>query len=142
MIRFKLWEPVYYQNWNDKAGKVLMHSRIFVGFAWNVGDPMTFKVLQCNEDLHERNIVVHRGVVVPRSLTSIGYNSALEPNSDAYFPDVQVEGGATSKTDPLGHQGTVNPPDITIAEVGGKRQKPSSSPPTIVEPDRSTAGYN
>ena len=49
MIRFKLWEPVYYQNWTDKSGKVLMRPGRFVGFAWIIGGPMTFKVLQCNE---------------------------------------------------------------------------------------------
>ena len=56
MIWFKLWEPVYYQNWTNKSGKVLMNPRRFAGFAWNVGDPMNFKVLECNEDPHKRNI--------------------------------------------------------------------------------------
>ena len=65
-----------------------MHPGRFVGFAFNVGDPITFKVLQCNEDPHKRNIVFHRGVVVPRSPTEIGYNSALAPKSDAYLPIV------------------------------------------------------
>ena len=101
MIRFKLWETVYYRNWTDKAGKVLMHPGMFVGFVCNVGDAMTFNVIQCNEDPRKYNIVLHRGVVVPRSPTEIGYNSALATNSDAYFPDVQLEGGATSKTVPL-----------------------------------------
>ena len=78
-----------------------MHPGMFVGFVCNVGDAMTFNVIQCNEDPRKYNIVLHRGVVVPRSLTEIGYNSALATNSDAYFPDVQLEGGATSKTVPL-----------------------------------------
>ena len=56
MIRFNFWEPVYYQNWTDKAGKIIMHTGRFVGFAWIIGDPMTFKVLQCNEDLRRRDI--------------------------------------------------------------------------------------
>ena len=77
-----------------------MHPRSFVGFALDIGDPMTFTVLQCNEDPHKRNVVVHRGVVVPRSPTTIGYNSSLAPNRDAYFPIVQVEGGATRKIVP------------------------------------------
>ena len=97
MIQFKLWEPVYYRNWTDKAGRVLMNPGRFLEFYWNIGDPMTFKVLHCNEDLHKRNIFFHRGVVVLRSLKAIGYNSALTPESDAYFPDVKVEGGATKK---------------------------------------------
>ena len=88
MIRFKFWEPVYYQNWTDKSGKVIMHPGRFVGFAWNVSNPMTFKVLQFNEDQYKRNIVVHRGVFVPRSLTEIWYNSALAHKSDAYLPDM------------------------------------------------------
>ena len=49
-----------------------MHPGRFVGFAWNMGDPMTFLVLQCNEDLHKQPIVVQRGVVVPRSTTATG----------------------------------------------------------------------
>ena len=65
MIWFKLWEPMYYQNWTDNAGKVLMHPGRFVWFTWNIGDPMTFKVLQCNEDPHKWNIFVNRGVIVP-----------------------------------------------------------------------------
>ena len=75
-----------------------MHPGMFVTSACNVGDPMTFKVLQCNEDPRKRNIVLHRGAVVLHSPTATGYNSALAPKSDAYFQNVQVEGGATSKT--------------------------------------------
>ena len=46
MIQLKFWEPVYYRNWTDRAGKVIMHPGMFVGFAWNIGDHMTFKLLQ------------------------------------------------------------------------------------------------
>ena len=60
MTRFKLWEPVYYQNWTDKAGKVLMLPGRFVGSAWIIGEPMTFKLIQCNADLRKRNIVFVR----------------------------------------------------------------------------------
>ena len=100
MIWFKLWDPVYYRDWTDKSGKVLMHPGRSVGFPWNIFVPIIFKVIHCNEDLHKRNIVVHRGVVVSRSPTAIGYNSSLAPNRDAYFPIVQVEGGATRKIVP------------------------------------------
>ena len=72
MIWLKFWETVYYRNWTDKSGKVLMHPRRFVEFAWNVGDPTTFKVIQCNGDPHKKNIVVHRGLVILRSPTAIG----------------------------------------------------------------------
>ena len=37
---------------------------------------------------------------------------------------------------------TVDPPNITIAEEGGNRHKPSSSPPKSVELDRSNTGSN
>ena len=67
-----------------------MHPGRFVGFASNIVDPMTFKVLQCNEDQHKRNVVVHRGFVVPRSLTAAGYTFELAPKSDTYLPVVQV----------------------------------------------------
>ena len=69
MIWFKFWEPMYFWNWADKASKVFMNPGRSMGFEWNIGDPVTFKVLQCNKDLHKRNIVVHRGVVIPQSLT-------------------------------------------------------------------------
>ena len=65
MIWFKFWEPVYYRNCNGKSGKVLIHPGRFVGFVWDVGDPMTSKVHQCNEVLHKQNIVVRRGFFVP-----------------------------------------------------------------------------
>ena len=96
IILFNLWDPVYYRNWTDKSGKVLMHPGRSVGFPWNIVFPIIFKVIHCNEDLHKRNIVVHRGVVVSCSPTEIGYKSALAPKSDDYFPDVQVEDGATA----------------------------------------------
>ena len=121
MIRFKFWEPVYYRDWTEKGGDVLMHPGRFIGFSWSVFDPMTFKVLQCNKDPKKRNMVFHRGFVVPRSLTTKGYNSALAPNSDTYFPDVRVEGGSTSKTAPSVHQGTVDTPNISMPDGGGKR---------------------
>ena len=71
-IRFKFWEPVYFRDWTNKSGKVLMHPRRFVGFNWNIGDPMTFNVITYNTDTHKRNMVVHRGVIVPRNLEAIG----------------------------------------------------------------------
>ena len=46
MITFTLWEPVYYRNCTDKAGKVILHPGKFMGFTWEIGEPMTFKVLQ------------------------------------------------------------------------------------------------
>ena len=67
-IHFKFCQPVYFRNWTDKSGKVLMHPGMFVGFAWNVGNPMTFKVLQYNNNPHNCNMVVQRGVVVLNNL--------------------------------------------------------------------------
>ena len=110
-----------------------MHPGRFVSFACNIGDPLTFMVLQCNEDPQNCNVVVHRGIVVPHSLTEKGYNCALAPKSDAYFPVVQVEGGVNSKSIPLEHQGVMDPPYISITEGGGKRLKPSSSSPKSVD---------
>ena len=48
MIRFKFWELVYLRNWTDKSGKVVIYPRRLMVFAWSVGEPTTFKVLQCN----------------------------------------------------------------------------------------------
>ena len=114
MIWFKFWETLYYRKWVGKAGKVLMHPRRFIGFTWNIGDSMTFKVLQCNENPNKRNCFVHRGVVVLRSQTETGYNSALAPKSGSYLPVVQVAGGVNNKTVPLERQGTMDPPNISI----------------------------
>ena len=119
-----------------------MHPGRFIGFAWIIGDPMTFRVLQCNDDMNKRHAVVHRGVAVPRSPTATGYNPVLAPKIDSYFPVVQVEGGATRKTVPLEHQGTVDPPDISIEEGGGNRSKLSSSSTKSVESDRPAVGSN
>ena len=74
-----------------------MHPSRFVRFACNVGDSITFKVLQCNIDPHKRNLEVHRGVVVLCNSAVIGYNSDLAPKSDAYFPEVHLEGGSPIK---------------------------------------------
>ena len=99
----------------------------FMGFACNIGDYVTFTVFQCNSDPHKRNFF-NGGVVVPHYLTAMGYNSTLAPKNDVYLPSVQVEGGITSKTIPSEHQGTVDIPNISIAEGGGKRRKPLSLP--------------
>ena len=70
-----------------------MHPGRFAGLSCNVGDPMTFRVLQYNTDLHKRNMVVHRGVVVLRNLSAMGYNSTLAPMSDAYLLEFHLEVG-------------------------------------------------
>ena len=75
---------------------------------------MTFKVLQCNSGPHKRNFIFYRGVIILHSLIAVGYNSALASKSDAYFPNVQVEGGPPSNTFPSYHQGTVDPPNIPL----------------------------
>ena len=55
---------------------------------------------------------------------------------------MQVEGGVPSKYVPLEHQGTVDTPNISIAEGGGKRRKLSSSSPKSVEWYRTIIGSN
>ena len=45
MTQFKFLELVYYQNWNNKSGKVVTHCGRFLIFSGNVGDTMTFKIL-------------------------------------------------------------------------------------------------
>ena len=81
---------------------------------------------------------MHKGAVVPRSLEFSGYNSTFHPKSDAYFPAVRSEGGGYSKTSPLAHQGTVDPPDNDIIEGGGKRRKLSSPPSGQLRTGQST----
>ena len=138
MICFKFWEPVYYRNWTETAGKVLMHPGRFMGFAWATGDPMTFKVLQFNADPKFPNRVLRRGTVVPRAEESVGYNSALQPKSDAYFPvagPLDRTSGKAMQSVPLG---TVNPPDNSNAEGGRKRNMPLSQP-SVKRPGRPAA---
>ena len=91
--------------------------------AWYTGYPVTFKVLQCHAKPKRRSRVLHRGTIVPRALDAVGYNSALQPKNDAYFPVVKPDGGIAGKALPSALQGTVHPPDNTIAEGGGKRRK-------------------
>ena len=82
----------------------------FAWFAWNVGDPINFKVLQFDTNPHKHNMLVQRGDVVLRNLEATGYNSDLAPKSDAYLPEVHLEGGPPSKPSTPEHQGTVDPP--------------------------------
>ena len=99
-----------------------------MGFAWATGDPMTFKVLQCNADPKFSNRVLHRGTVVPRAVNSVGYNSALQPKSDAYFPVERPLDSTLGGAVPLVPLGTVNPPDNANTEGGRKRNMPLSQP--------------
>ena len=85
-----------------------------MSFACNIGNPVTFKLIQYNTNPHKHNMVVHRGVAVPCNLGATGYNSSLAPNSDAYFPEVQLEGGAPSRPSTPVHQVDVDPPAIFI----------------------------
>ena len=85
MIRFKLWEPVYYRNWRDKYDEGLLKPMRLLCFSWNVGYTMHVKVFQCNNDKYKQNQVLHSGVVVPRILESTGYNSALAPKMILIF---------------------------------------------------------
>ena len=62
---------------------------------------MNFKVLQCHADPKIRSRVLHRGTVVPRDLNSVGYNSALQPKSDAYFPVERPLDGTVGEAVPL-----------------------------------------
>ena len=126
MIRFKFWEPVYYRNWTKTAGKLLMQPGRFMGFAWATGDPMNFKVLQCHADPKIWSRVLHRCTVVPRALNSVGYNSALQPNSDAYFTFEKPHGVIAGKAVASAALGIVNPPNNAIAEGGRKRNVPLS----------------
>ena len=69
----------------------------FVGFAYNIGDPITFKMLQCNIDPHKRNFEVHRDILVPCNSVAVGYNSAIGPKIDANFQEVHLEDGPPIK---------------------------------------------
>ena len=46
----------------------------FMGFSWNIGDQMTFKVFQYNTVMNKCNMVAHRGVVILSTLSETGYN--------------------------------------------------------------------
>ena len=52
---------------------------------------MRFKVIQRNTDPNNHNMVLKRGIIVPRNLGPMGYNYALAPKSNAYFTEVQLE---------------------------------------------------
>ena len=118
---------MYFINWIDKSGKVLINLGSFFRFSWNVDDPMNFKVIHYNNDLHNRNMVVHRGVIITRNLEVTGYRSDLGPKSDASLPEVNLESGPSIITAIPGQKGTMDLPDISISEGGGKRHKPLNS---------------
>ena len=139
MIRFKFWELVYYRNWTETASKVLMHPGRFMEFAWATGDPMTFKVLQCHADPKIRSRALYRGTVVPRALNSVGYNSALQPKSDAYFPVEKPHDVIAGKAMASAPLGIVNPTNNAIAEGGRKRNVPLSQFSAVMRPGQSTA---
>ena len=139
MISFKFWETVYYRNWTETANKVLMHPGRFMGFAWDIGDHMTFKVIKCHADPHKWAQMLHRGAVVPLALDAAGYNSALQPKSDHYFPVVSPKGGISSETLQSAQHGTVDPPNSAISEGGGKRCRLSSPSSDELSMGRSTA---
>ena len=105
-----------------------------MGFSWSTGDPVTFKVIQCHAYPKRWSRVLHRGTVVPRALNAVGYNSALQPKSDAYFPVVKPDDGIAGKDVPLALQETVNPPNNAIAEGGDKRRRLSSQPSAVTWP--------
>ena len=109
-----------------------------MGFAWYTGYPVTFKVLQCHAKPKRRSRVLHRGTIVPRALDAVGYNSALQPKNDAYFPVVKPDVGIAGKALPSALQGNVHPPDNTIAEGGDKRRRLSSQPSDVMRPGLST----
>ena len=100
---------------------------------------MTFKVLQCHSDQKRRAQVLHRGAVVPRALDATGYNPALQPKSDHYFPVVNPVDGIASETLPSAQQGPVNTPNSAILEGGGKRRRLSSRSSDVMRTGRSTA---
>ena len=104
-----------------------MYPGRFMWFAWATGDPMNFNVLQCHADPKSRSRVLHRGTVVPRYFNSVGYNSSLQPNSDAYFPVEKPLDGIDGKSLPSAALEIVNPPNNGIAEGGRKRNVPLST---------------
>ena len=61
-----------------------------MGFACSIGEPMTYKVIQCNTDPLKRNMVVHRGGIILHTLSSTEYNSLLVPKIGAYLTEVQL----------------------------------------------------
>ena len=87
-----------------------MYPRRFFGFAWNVGDPMNFKVIQCNNDPYKHNYVVHRGLFVPLNSAVIAYNYAPAPKGDSYIREVHLEGVPPRKPVATEHQGNLDYP--------------------------------
>ena len=127
MTCFKLWETVYYHNWTNKSHKALLQPGRFVGFAWNIGNPMTFKVLHENNNLNRRNLGLHRGDFIPWNSAAMRYNSTLAPKSDAYFSEVHLKGDPPSKPDTLEQHGKADTPNISISEGKVERHKNSNS---------------
>ena len=55
---------MYHWNQGDTSGKVVMKLGSFLGFEWNVYDPITFKVLQCGGYPRSNLKILYRGTVI------------------------------------------------------------------------------
>ena len=108
-----------------------MHSGRLLEFDCNISYPMHFNFIKCNTDEHNRNQVLHRGVVIPWILESTGYNSALAPKSDAYLPLVQYECKKPSKTSSSEQNWIADTTNNAIAEGRVKRIYTSNLPSVI-----------
>ena len=89
IFRFKWFDPVFYREWTAESGSIKLLPGRFLGISWNVGDSLCMKVLVSKG--RKRNVVLSRGVVLPRDP-----NSSVPPNLTSYpndnmFPELEQE---------------------------------------------------
>ena len=84
-IRFKWWDQVWYYAPDSKYPSRRMLPGRFLGFAYQTGDELTFRVLTC-PDVPQRQAVISRSVVTPRRANEPAHGAFSRKASDYYFP--------------------------------------------------------
>jgi hypothetical protein len=65
VFRHAFFAPVWYREFNAKAGEIKMLKGRFMGIAWNVGDSLCMKILTVPDNPKKRGQILNKGVVCP-----------------------------------------------------------------------------
>ena len=63
IFRHVFYAPLWYREWCSYAGEVRMFKRPYFGFAWNVGDSLSYKILDMHDNPKKHCKVLHRSVI-------------------------------------------------------------------------------
>ena len=88
IFRHAFFAPVWYREFNAKAGEIKMLKGRFMGIAWNVGDSLCMKILTVPDNPKKRGKILNRGVVCPRTPGVPFHEQMLRYPKDKFFPRV------------------------------------------------------